>query len=811
MSRSHGELFLLADRKNRMERARLDRRLGAMDRDCARHQFLIERQKKSLVTKWSGVCMTTGHSDKALPPDGPHDNVYEKCKYNLSRLSEKRLMEWKVRERQLDKFLRQFRPPRPASGPASTTTTTTTTTKPRPSSSRSERPTSSTSRGDRHVSGTASAKSPAVTGRVRSARAVLQHEVSQPRRRCASAVSFSSRTRVISLEDDVDCLSEGGEKDVSDDVEDGDRGGGGGGGDKVFETRLRSLSMVSLPQHYARAQHVRCPTARPRLSDSASRTAAREAFRDCTLASALNTAEVIEQFKSSAKMYEDFIRTQSVPETKFFITKDNVVMTDATQHKCRQISVSSSVSDQTEKPSRQGEGRPCSDPKEEPASHTDRVSLSSVSSEDMADSVFLTLDDQAKTYADELPHTGNTHTVHETSAADLTPTNTVSANPTQTKQCAWALRQDSLLQDKAAECQNQSVTNGQSSAPAMEQGACQNADINARAPRAPLPAQRPSVGDKRTAPVRERRGGGHVGHNRRHSCHPALQHAPCTGDGVVVGEGNSKPSPHNPLMKRRQSKTTLPHSASAADPPSVASAMIITSLSSKETDESDLTPNKPNESAVRRSRPLSAKPPRPCSRTSQADIKLKSPSQSSRNQQAVPGPNQHNRNPPPDTKLSSTLNQHNKNLPADPKTTQLQHKDAPTGPKPHPNRSTLHRPPQTTPNNKHASDSDDKDDDDDDNTSEDPPAPRAASQWRRDLDLEQPAGLRSRVSTLGTVLKAAMVFSKTARRKALSSLVDDNNQDCREAVRRERLRTLQSRASVLSKIVAQFPVHGGDG
>ena len=60
MLRSHGDVFLMADRKNRMERVRLDKQLRAYDRDCARNGFHIERQKRTLVNKWQGVSMTTG-------------------------------------------------------------------------------------------------------------------------------------------------------------------------------------------------------------------------------------------------------------------------------------------------------------------------------------------------------------------------------------------------------------------------------------------------------------------------------------------------------------------------------------------------------------------------------------------------------------------------------------------------------------------------------------------------------------------------------------------------------------------------------
>ncbi|KAK7497250.1 hypothetical protein BaRGS_00011544 [Batillaria attramentaria] len=79
-----------------MERARLDKQLRVFDRECARNEFQIERQKRTIVTKFQSVALTTGHSEKALPPSGPQDSVYESSKHGQSRLSEKRLMEWKV-------------------------------------------------------------------------------------------------------------------------------------------------------------------------------------------------------------------------------------------------------------------------------------------------------------------------------------------------------------------------------------------------------------------------------------------------------------------------------------------------------------------------------------------------------------------------------------------------------------------------------------------------------------------------------------------------------------------------------------------
>jgi hypothetical protein len=58
--RAQGDSLLAADRKNKMERQRLERVLKALARERAREEFSIERQKRTIATKWKTVTKTTG-------------------------------------------------------------------------------------------------------------------------------------------------------------------------------------------------------------------------------------------------------------------------------------------------------------------------------------------------------------------------------------------------------------------------------------------------------------------------------------------------------------------------------------------------------------------------------------------------------------------------------------------------------------------------------------------------------------------------------------------------------------------------------
>ncbi|XP_071114677.1 uncharacterized protein [Haliotis cracherodii] len=106
---STGERFIQADRKNRVERARLDLQLKIYERERLRNWGLQEREKKFLYANIESVRRTSGSSNMGVAPAGPKDNSYEKSMHSRSaiRLSEKRLMEWRLCEKQLQRFLKQ--------------------------------------------------------------------------------------------------------------------------------------------------------------------------------------------------------------------------------------------------------------------------------------------------------------------------------------------------------------------------------------------------------------------------------------------------------------------------------------------------------------------------------------------------------------------------------------------------------------------------------------------------------------------------------------------------------------------------------
>ncbi|KAL3882738.1 hypothetical protein ACJMK2_029049 [Sinanodonta woodiana] len=68
----------------------------------------------------------------------------------------------------------------------------------------------------------------------------------------------------------------------------------------------------------------------------------------------------------------------------------------------------------------------------------------------------------------------------------------------------------------------------------------------------------------------------------------------------------------------------------------------------------------------------------------------------------------------------------------------------------------------------------------------------------------------TKVVTIGTLVKAAMTFSKAARKRALETMVKENNADSHEKIRQEHIRRLQSRASVLSNITSTWKVDNED-
>lgn len=89
---------------------------------------------------------------------------------------------------------------------------------------------------------------------------------------------------------------------------------------------------------------------------------------------------------------------------------------------------------------------------------------------------------------------------------------------------------------------------------------------------------------------------------------------------------------------------------------------------------------------------------------------------------------------------------------------------------------------------------------------------RKPSNWRKYVAAEQaPIPETQRLVTLTTVVKAALAFSKTARRRALDKLVEEQSVDTRQIIKEERIRRLQSRNNVLMSLSTQFSVDESSG
>lgn len=89
---------------------------------------------------------------------------------------------------------------------------------------------------------------------------------------------------------------------------------------------------------------------------------------------------------------------------------------------------------------------------------------------------------------------------------------------------------------------------------------------------------------------------------------------------------------------------------------------------------------------------------------------------------------------------------------------------------------------------------------------------RKPSNWRKYVAAETaPIPETKRLVSLTTVVKAAMAFSKTARKRALDKLVEEQSVDTRQIVKEERLRRLQSRSNVLKSLSSQFSVEESSG
>ena len=101
------EKYLQAERRNRLEKTRLDVACKHYDRETTKLNFEIDREKRLLKKGFRNVVKTSGQSDAGIPPRDQNDTDYEKCpSYRQGlRLSNKRLLEWRECEKQLNKFI----------------------------------------------------------------------------------------------------------------------------------------------------------------------------------------------------------------------------------------------------------------------------------------------------------------------------------------------------------------------------------------------------------------------------------------------------------------------------------------------------------------------------------------------------------------------------------------------------------------------------------------------------------------------------------------------------------------------------------
>ncbi|XP_060070917.1 uncharacterized protein LOC132550841 [Ylistrum balloti] len=106
---SSNEKLFWADRKNRMEKSRLDLLLKTMEKEQMYVTHDIDREKRAVVKDLTMVRRTSGVSDQGVPPRNENDTDYQSApNYRTGlRLSERRLLEWRENEKQVEKFMHQ--------------------------------------------------------------------------------------------------------------------------------------------------------------------------------------------------------------------------------------------------------------------------------------------------------------------------------------------------------------------------------------------------------------------------------------------------------------------------------------------------------------------------------------------------------------------------------------------------------------------------------------------------------------------------------------------------------------------------------
>lgn len=103
------EKFIRAERKNRLETHRLRVKNRHYDKETIRTNYEIDREKRSITKSFRNVIKTSGASDLGIPPKNENDKDFVRCPSYMQglKLSNKRLLEWRECEQQLNKFITQ--------------------------------------------------------------------------------------------------------------------------------------------------------------------------------------------------------------------------------------------------------------------------------------------------------------------------------------------------------------------------------------------------------------------------------------------------------------------------------------------------------------------------------------------------------------------------------------------------------------------------------------------------------------------------------------------------------------------------------
>ncbi|ESO84815.1 hypothetical protein LOTGIDRAFT_168302 [Lottia gigantea] len=93
-----------------MNKGNLGKQIHLLERDLVKRKLKIDMERRNILKSFQAIRRTSGNSDVGLPPEDRMDNIYAHSRHSKSglRLSEKRLMEWKRRERELRRFMREM-------------------------------------------------------------------------------------------------------------------------------------------------------------------------------------------------------------------------------------------------------------------------------------------------------------------------------------------------------------------------------------------------------------------------------------------------------------------------------------------------------------------------------------------------------------------------------------------------------------------------------------------------------------------------------------------------------------------------------